>query len=98
MNIKLEHENLSTFAWEGLDLGEEEYEFVETIEDLDNLYKDYCPATTICKRLSDNTYWALDWSYYKSHYGSGEHEYYNDEIYQVKQVEKVITTKEWISI
>ena len=75
-----------------------DYDEVETIIDYDVMYKDYAPATTISKKLSDGTFWALDWDSYQSHYGSGESMFNSNELRQVKQIEKVITTKEWINI
>lgn len=47
----------------------EDFEDVETEVDMDAMYKDYAPATTICKQLSTGKFFALDWDKYTSHYG-----------------------------
>lgn len=73
----------------------EDFEEVETVVDFDSMYKDYAPATTICKQLSTGKFFALDWEQYQSHYGCGEDEYPNNTLYEVYQVEVVTTTKEW---
>ena len=89
--MKLTEEQAREFAYEGI----EGYTHIETIEDLEDLYKDSCPATTVCQKDDDGTYWALDWSSYKSHYGCGEDEFYSNELYQVERKEKTVITKYW---
>jgi len=72
-----------------------DFDIVETVKDYDSLYKDFCSATTIAKHTETGKFYALDWDSYESHYGRGESEYPNTEVYEVQQVEKVVTTKEW---
>lgn len=74
-----------------------DFNVVDEVIDHENGYKDYAPATTISERTSDGTFWALDWNMYTSHYGSGEHMYNSLELRQVKQIEKVKITKEWVT-
>lgn len=75
-----------------------DFEEVETIKDYEALYKDYCTATTIAKHTKTGKFYALYWESYESHYGHGESEYPNTKVYEVQQVEKVVTTKEWIAV
>jgi hypothetical protein len=69
-------------GWEGFDI-------VDTQEG--SSYKDSAPTTTVLKRLSDDTYWAFNWEQYTSHYGSGDHCFYNPYLYKVERREEVIT-------
>lgn len=86
-----DEETARDFAW-----GDHpDFEEVETVKDYDSLYKDSCPATTIAKHTETGKFYALDWYSYESHYGSGESEYNDLELYEVEQVTKTIVVKEW---
>ena len=74
------------------------YEVVETIKDYESLYKDSCPAMTVSFHEESGKYFALDWMSYESHYGSGENEYPNNTLYEVKFEEKTVVTKEWLPV
>lgn len=68
---------------------------VETTLDLECMYKDLTPATTVFKQESTGKYFALDWNKYTSHYGDGESEFHNKILYEVKRVDVVKTVTEW---
>ena len=89
---KIEIKNPREWVWEGYP---DNFEEIEVNKDYDTLYKDMCNATTIFRNKDDNTYWALDWDSYESHYGSGESNYDNYFIYQVEPKVKVIEVKTW---
>jgi hypothetical protein len=89
--MKLSDEEVRAFVYEDHPL----FEHVEEVVDLESMYKDYCPATTISKKIGTEEYWAIDWDSYMSHYGSGEHMFHDNNLYRVEQVEKVTVTKEW---
>lgn len=74
--------------------------FVDEICDYEDLYKDQVPATTICKRVSDDTFWSLDWSKYVSHYGYGESSFYDTTITKVEKVvtERLVVDVDWVPI
>ena len=94
MTNTIKIENPRAFVWGDM----EDYEEVETVVDYESLYKDMAPATTICKHIPTGKFYALDWDSYQSHFGSGESDYPNDEIYEVEQKEKVVVTKEWVAV
>ena len=94
MTNRIKIEDPQVFAWGDM----EDYEEVETVVDYESLYKDMASATSICKHTPTGKFFALDWDSYQSHYGSGESDYPNDEIYEVQQVDKVVTTKEWVAV
>ena len=94
MTNTIKIENPRAFAWGDM----EDYEEVEIVVDYESLYKDMASATTICKHVPTGKFYALDWYSYQSHYGSGESDYPNDEIYEVEQKEKVVVTKEWVAV
>lgn len=75
-----------------------DFDEVETVKNYDYLYKDSCPATTIGKHTETGKFYALDWTSYESHYGNGESEYDDLELYEVEIQETVITQKEWIPV
>ncbi len=92
--IKLTQDEVQSFAFGDLDGFEE----VETVVDYEAMYKDYAPATTICKQCGTGKYYALDWDSYTSHYGIGEHIFHEDEIYEVQEVEETKIIKTWKAV
>lgn len=93
--IELKNKNEArSFVWGDM----EGFTEVETVKDLDELYQDSCPATTVCKQESTGKYYALDWTSYESHYGSGESEYDDTVLYEVELQEKTVVVKEWVAV
>lgn len=89
--IILTEEDAAAFAWGDL----EGFEVVETEIDYEGGYKDLAPATTIGKRLSDGTFWALEWSKHTAHYSDGDNQFYDNVLRQVEKVIQTIVVKKW---
>jgi hypothetical protein len=96
MKVEITEDEAREIAWND----SSDYLVVEEICDLNNSYKDSCPAITIVKRTSDGKHFALNWVQHVSHYGDGEHQFYDLYLYEVEQKEetKTITVKTWVNV
>jgi hypothetical protein len=92
ITIKLkDYYEAKLFSWGDL----EGWEFVETVDYPDTQYKDFMTATTIAIKEDTGDHYALDWDKYTSYYGSGEHEFPNLEVYQVKKETITVVSEIW---
>lgn len=89
--IILDEDEARCFVWGDY----EGFEEVETVVDHDSGYKDMAPATTIGRRISDNTFWELCWDQHTAHYSDGEHMFNDNVLHQVEQVTETIVIKTW---
>lgn len=93
--IDLNEDDAKDFAWGELE------GFTPVLEecDRDSAYKDSAPSFTVCKRESDGTFWAMNWSRHIAHYSDGDHQY-DDKITQgtLEKVERIVIDNVWKEI
>ena len=94
MKIKLTEEQVRDFAWGDL----AGFTLVDSIEDVESVYKEAMQVETICKQESTGKYFSLNWSKSISHFHEGEHEYPDTEVTEVEEVEFVKVIKEWKAV
>lgn len=80
-----------------LNEGDNVFELVDEIVDMDDAYKDSAPAAWIFKEPNQGTYWRAEGSVHVGHYSNGENEY-GANLTRVEQVEKVIVRKFWKAV
>lgn len=83
--IKVDPDDFRSLAFNGIE-GFKQADLVEG-----ESYKDSAPTKTILHRLSDDTFWAFNWYQYTSHYGNGDHMFYDPYLYEVGKHTEVVS-------
>lgn len=94
MKIKLTEQEAKLFSWGDL----EGFTLIETIEDVNSIYKEKISTETIGQQDSTGKFFSLQWNKSLAHFGHCEHDFYSLELCEVESFEVVKVTKEWRAV